>query len=257
MTSCLCSSGFSTLSALTYAMQDCQPCATTVVCPGGGQPEFAAPGYYLTASLPSVVVPCIPQIACAGGANNTCADGYTGDLCQQCDVGYARVSVYCKPCPSLSTRAWYTSYALIVHVIVVVALFDTRVSETTSLFVLMRAMHGLFFITQYDFRWTGQPELMYTAYGQSSLAPQSKWIDTVLFRFLLQYVMPWTLFPDISEMAYSECATPAAHERFHALTAALLLLPVWLCFLLSPIVLKMVRAWVACRCLRRHWCQCA
>ncbi len=83
--------------------------------------------------------------------------GYTGFMCGTCDTSYYRVAAYCKPCPSYNAYNGQMAFSIIVHLSVTFLLFFKRWSHNASLFVLMRAMHGFFFISQYDFRWTGQP----------------------------------------------------------------------------------------------------
>ena len=72
-------------------------------------------------------------------------------------------------------------YAVVAHVLMTILVFWKRWSHNASLFAFMGAMHGFFFISQYDLRWTGQPVLIFNQYGVPTPSIQSTQIDSALY----------------------------------------------------------------------------
>jgi hypothetical protein len=89
---------------------------------------------------------------------------------------------------------------------------------------------------QYDFQWTGSPEWQYSSFGDRQLAPQSQYLDWVLFKALLQGIMPWTLFPNWVEMSHASCFGEDEVSRVGDFTAFALAFPAVLSLLLVAVL---------------------
>jgi hypothetical protein len=96
---CLCAAGSFGINGA------CAACPNGMQCPGGARFEVP-PGYFPLPSpqLPLSAQPCrdiqISQTPCnpAGLPEFTCATGYAGRLCSQCDIGYGSSGAGCTPC---------------------------------------------------------------------------------------------------------------------------------------------------------------
>lgn len=70
----------------------------------------------------AVAEKCLREEACAGGlAENTCTEGFEGDLCASCSSGFRKFYTDCLDCPSLGL-SWF----LLIFVILVVVYFAKR-----------------------------------------------------------------------------------------------------------------------------------
>jgi hypothetical protein len=100
----------------------CVPCDNREQdCPGGAR-WYAVSGSWQASN--GEVVACRPVEACTGGENGTCAAGYTGDFCAQCDAGFYKEGLTCHSCGAAST-VFYRLTGSAVSVLVIVALFLT------------------------------------------------------------------------------------------------------------------------------------
>jgi len=90
------------------------PCST---CPDGGycagmtdSPPIAIAGFWVSDDDPFTFYQCTPPEACLGKTargNATCADGYTGRLCGQCEpLKFFRLGDRCMKCPENAGWLW-------------------------------------------------------------------------------------------------------------------------------------------------------
>ena len=76
---------------------ECQSCQKGGECPGGGR-ILPQAGYWNDGDRSGYVCECAVPEACPGGSSNTCAEGYSGQCCQDCVDGYYRRGEYCEKC---------------------------------------------------------------------------------------------------------------------------------------------------------------
>ena len=98
---------------------DCLPCPSGALCPGGTQ-LLPLPGFWcpLPTSPPDELNPCPSPdstLRCPGyalissvGGVYGCGKGYRGQLCTACDSGYFRLRGGCKQCPAISFISFIT-----------------------------------------------------------------------------------------------------------------------------------------------------
>ena len=76
---------------------ECVSCPECGVCPGGYR-IYPEPGCWNEGINSGFVWPCAPPERCLGGVNSTCAPGYAGRLCAECEDGYYLSDLYCVLC---------------------------------------------------------------------------------------------------------------------------------------------------------------
>ena len=73
-----------------------------------------------------VFTPCFRPESCLGGSETdplgTCAEGYRGILCNDCEAGYSRSGLECSECPGLFWNAVIFSGLMIILVLVIMFL---------------------------------------------------------------------------------------------------------------------------------------
>ena len=109
----------------------CKTCPTGAVCYGGNQ-IVAASGYWRASNQSDVFFPCPNSAACMGeslnSSNETCSEGYQGNLCQTCKLGYSRDGDnYCTACLDKEKNAVMVSGMAVVAIVVVVGITATNV----------------------------------------------------------------------------------------------------------------------------------
>jgi hypothetical protein len=78
---------------------DCRPCPEGAVCPGGNR-LWPLGGYWNSGEDSGFVARCDPPEACLPGRTGTCAPGYVGSLCGECEASFYRSAGICQPCPA-------------------------------------------------------------------------------------------------------------------------------------------------------------
>jgi hypothetical protein len=101
---CFCAEG---TYGRAYVGEECKSCLLNipgVICPSNGSFPVVEQGYFRSQIEPSLAYLCSPKQACAnvdGQTSTSCSDGYTGDLCGSCIIGYSyRQGLVCQKCPS-------------------------------------------------------------------------------------------------------------------------------------------------------------
>ncbi len=172
----------------------CQPCIPQVACPGGNgsmctagysgwKCADCAPGYYRVrqaegrGAAPSASRRMAGQLSCVP---------YTPCAVLSFFVHpYPRLpSAYCMACPSKKAFFSQLVYSVAAHLLVCLLLLFKRFSHNASLMVFFHAMHGIYFVAQFDLGWAGQPALTWTKFGQSFETAQNVMIGPVLFTYL-------------------------------------------------------------------------
>ncbi|KAI9138996.1 hypothetical protein BKA69DRAFT_1088497, partial [Paraphysoderma sedebokerense] len=75
----------------------CVPCPSGAICSIDGRFDpYATRGFWRSPN--DNYLPCAPDIACPGAQNGTCAEGYKGIRCAQCEFGYYKLNNRCLKC---------------------------------------------------------------------------------------------------------------------------------------------------------------
>lgn len=146
------------------------------MCSGGvSQPE-AKPGF--SPGNDGTFIPCSPETACVG--DGECAEGYEGDRCAACSVGFHRVAGYCRPCGPATLLAALLGCVALVAFCVCLVLFNLRNSGRASrLSSLVIGLNALQVVAQF-----GRLALAWPPYVQTLFDILS------LFNFSIEFVAP-------------------------------------------------------------------
>eukprot|EP00741_Cyanophora_paradoxa_P018099 tig00021037_g17475.t1 len=100
---CVCTPGFYSVKTMDGARyRQCYPCPANGGRCGGGPAYAVAEGYWRIPWDYHTVVEC-GNNGCAGGPDSECREGYLGNWCTTCDVGYGiRTAQDCKLCSSMA-----------------------------------------------------------------------------------------------------------------------------------------------------------
>jgi hypothetical protein len=217
-TDCLCVSGFTTGTSLPYALGPCVPCGSAVVCPGGGRPELAAAGHFLTSWAPLTTQRCWPHTACAGLDNQPCAAGYEGWGCTACASGYSRrasipglqaPTPYCLRCEGGGAGVGGWILMLVIHGLAVWAWLRLKRPPWVDSVVQLTcfAVHGMYFFGNIDLRWTGQFSITRNSYGIQFFPLDSTAVSGLLFVWISRGLAPAALIPNVVDAAVPVCSS--------------------------------------------------
>jgi hypothetical protein len=96
-----CTCGVGTFGSMTSG---CYPCVRGGYCPEGSTVPRSVLGYWQSADDPFTIMSCRPPEACLASINKettTCAVGYTGFMCSECEMNYFRRAGECNQCSRL------------------------------------------------------------------------------------------------------------------------------------------------------------
>lgn len=106
---CQCCAAFSYNLKAGGDYDSCQQCPDNAKCPGGDQ-VVPLPGFWQS-SLKSVQMHKCPLFTVACGQDGVCTEGYKGNLCGECDVGYGiTLPLRCAKCATFIQQL--TTYLL-------------------------------------------------------------------------------------------------------------------------------------------------
>ena len=119
---------------------DCSPCPDCATCPGGYR-VWPEPGCWNSGENDTDVVRCDPPERCLGYQDGLviCADGYTGDLCGSCDLGYFARNDVCLPCSAQTNWLLWVTQALFVLLYLTVTIVGTEAALSVFFFLLIIA----------------------------------------------------------------------------------------------------------------------
>jgi alpha-tubulin suppressor-like RCC1 family protein len=118
--SCVCAENY--FHRRGAAGEPCEPCPAGGVCPGGTERAMAMAGFWTSSNDPFSFLPCSPASSCPGGSSSSCAVGYTGRLCSQCQKGWYRSTGACSKCPRVAV-ALILVFVLVAAVLVGLLLY--------------------------------------------------------------------------------------------------------------------------------------
>ena len=124
----------------TYSFDPSQPC---LLCPSsaicyGNDTLVPKPGYWRITNTTDVFIECLYSEACVGSPappyalslTGNCAEGYSGNLCQQCIQDYSRTGRYqCTLCPSAVSNLIITVLIVIVALVVLALVVWTAITS--------------------------------------------------------------------------------------------------------------------------------
>lgn len=124
--------------------ESCKTCPTGAVCKGKDV-IISSSGYWRSNLLSDVVYACKVSSACLGGDTTnflgSCSNGYSGILCQSCEVGFSRdTSGKCSKCPSKATNVIILLSFLVLIVFVSVVLVKTTLKSAFA----AKALHSIY-----------------------------------------------------------------------------------------------------------------
>ena len=170
-----CPAGYYNLIA--YSM--CTACPTGAICYGGDQ-IFAASGYWRINNQTDVFFPCPNSGACLGeelaGTSKICEAGYTGKLCQACEVGYSRSGDNtCSACMNETNNVLILSGIMALAILVIVVLTSSNVKgaykeqSITGIYfkILMTYLQIIMLTISFNLNW---PRLVLDMFSTQSKA---------------------------------------------------------------------------------------
>lgn len=144
----------------------CSDCPEGAVCDGGGALPYPKVGYWRMEPYPYEFMRCQPEIACPGGPDSPCAEGYEGEVCRECSFRWYRVQEQCVPCPD---HAWLLILGFITAVIAVGAVaywLNKRRVNLSGLTVGVDFAQSASVFARFEFAW---PPLLLDAFKFISL----------------------------------------------------------------------------------------
>jgi len=152
---CLCLNGYYKID-YPNAVTACKACPDNANCPGGWTIPIPDRGHFRDPEILDLIKLCYPISSCPGGSNSSCAAGYAGYLCGQCETGYYHVGNRCFECfgghylsnPELLLQAIF-HFGLIALIYYRVDLM----SKVASLGVMANFFQLAFIIAQFRLDW--------------------------------------------------------------------------------------------------------
>lgn len=124
----------------------CRECPSYASCPGGNS-LILDPGYWRESAVTSKVHLCPNPESCAGGENATCAEGYSGVLCADCQEGHYHVgTVVCEQCENVALivlRSCAVYLAAVSCMVYISNRLDTQPGRMTTVRLLTDFLHFL------------------------------------------------------------------------------------------------------------------
>jgi hypothetical protein len=126
-TVCLdCQEGFWSNQTGAFSRDACKKCPAfqEVICFAGTSIPYVGPGFFRFSTDPGNIVACVPSQACVstGFDDTVCAQGYIGDACSFCSVGFFRSSGKCIKCLPKAAR-WTIIVSIAVVFLVLLSKF--------------------------------------------------------------------------------------------------------------------------------------
>ena len=119
--------------------EKCEDCPIGAFCAGGVSEPAALAGYWKTGR--STFVQCLPSSACTG--NNTCAEGYRGEMCAQCAERNYRVDLSCHRCTDrskLKLAMFVLSVLFLVSVVMTLSEFEIKLVTVNMIMDFVQVM---------------------------------------------------------------------------------------------------------------------
>ncbi len=122
---CLCWEGY---YALSKSWDVCEDCPTNALCTGSWASPYPQAGFWRSKLCSDLIecnnqfMVCSPRASCPGFVDNSCADGYCGDLCGICCDGYYHTGKYCMPCPD-SSGVGYQIFAVVWNCLLLLVIY--------------------------------------------------------------------------------------------------------------------------------------
>jgi hypothetical protein len=114
---------------------DCIPCPTDKAECNGGNGIGPLPGYWRSSNITSNFIKCPNPDVCLGwkepdwDPKGSCAPGYTGVLCAECEAGFSLTGVAkCGLCPDLTSNIVKLSGMMVL----IICLFSFMVRSTLN-----------------------------------------------------------------------------------------------------------------------------
>ena len=158
-----------TCLANTYLLEpadSCKSCPTGGKCTGGWA-IYPENGYWRSSNYSELVYACSLAAACLGSASDTdyngaCFDGYTGNECFACEVGYSRSGTNkCALCPSTVENV-FIIISLLIFIIFVAAVmvrstlksaYSPKALHSIYIKIFTNYLQLVFLTTQFDLKW--------------------------------------------------------------------------------------------------------
>ena len=186
----------------------CNPCPSGAECLGGLK-VYPLPGYWRASETSNTLWSCFSDAACLGSDNYSslvglCADGYSGQVCQSCNQGWARTGRDdCAVCPSLPLTMLRVLGLCIVGVICLVFLVissmkNIKSGRLTSVYfrIFLNYLQLTMLTTTFDLNWpTIAKQLFNTQDAVGGASQQFFSYDCVYYQ--IGYTIP-VLFQDLA-----------------------------------------------------------
>ncbi|TNV74992.1 hypothetical protein FGO68_gene289 [Halteria grandinella] len=167
----ICPSG-QYLLELQTAPSICKKCQDLVSeCPGGNE-IYPLPGYWRISNQSDDFLKCLYPYACNGrqqlsnNAQGTCAEGYQGILCADCQKGYSKShsSNRCSQCPTKVQNMLLVTVFILIFLIIIIILVRSNIQTGSSeknflpvfLRILLNHLQILSLTASFDFEWPEQ-----------------------------------------------------------------------------------------------------
>jgi hypothetical protein len=172
---CQCCAAFSYNLKAGGDPDSCQQCPSNAKCPGGDQ-IVPLPGFWQS-SVKSVQIHKCPLFTAACGQDGICTEGYKGNLCGECEVGYGlTLPLRCVKCASLIRQLM--TYLLLFWVSVTLISYtvhatwhDNRVGDTALrpsdlLKILVQYLQYLVILGSISVPW---PDVLTDMFGAAAM----------------------------------------------------------------------------------------
>lgn len=98
--------------SFTQTDKECSLCPLRVTCPGKDAFQVNS-GLWRSSQISTEIHSCPLASVCKGGQNSSCAEGYNGKMCTECEKGWYRVgTLYCEKCSDPSVFIQIGAYVI-------------------------------------------------------------------------------------------------------------------------------------------------
>ena len=174
----------SPVSACCYPQgRPCFPCPVGATCEGGLTMPYPKYGFWQLRNhrFKPVFVSCKPQELCLNGGY--CADGYRGNLCSDCRVGYYRRGIRCRKCSSgyQLSLGWSLAFVLTTLGLMCFGMYFLASAEalkrSATAYVLLYFCQSLDSFDMLTMRWPKEWQLFFSVMSVFNFDLQQAQID--------------------------------------------------------------------------------
>lgn len=206
------------------ASELCSRCPDSAVCPGGLHLPYPVEGHFREDPHDRQLRPidsmlsCLPPIACVGGEDSACADGYDGVACADCAPGYYRFSHYCERCPTAAQtgklyRWQYATYIISIFVLI----FCEPWAQAPAFWSVLSFAQVIMATSRLELMWQGAPPFIF----RQSNGVLEKIFETThsprLLRLFKAFggLAPALLWPQLTQTAAMQCSVGESEAPLH------------------------------------------